>query len=311
MPGRHSAVVAPQAARLSADRPGWRIVVVAGALLLGSASASAAGFLDWLGVHHDVQVITATDLTPAGMLLRPASPEHPVYYVAVSRGYHDFGDAIAGDKLPDPHEMIRTIARVLAKQGYLPADDRHPATQCVILSWGTLYPIKVPYASDSTQPPTQLNRFSMLQFLGGNQIGLVPEHPDPSFDAVLLPGLTGFNPNAEAIASVAGEDLYVVALAGYEFPEAQPKHPKLLWRTKISCPARGLVLADSLPTMVTIAGPYIGRSTAAPVWVNASDRFKPDVRIGNPKVEEYIDSPSVPIFESGHAATKPKREGKP
>jgi len=301
----------PRATNRRARRLAGRTALAAGAVLIGSLPAPAGGFLNWLGFHHDVQVIAATDLTPAGALLRPPNPEQPVYYVAVNAGYHDFGDSIAGDKLPAPHDMVRIIARVLASQGYLPADDGHPATQCILFAWGTLYPVRVPSPWDPNLPSVQLNRTATVRFLGGDKIGLAPEHPDPSYDFALLPGLTRFNPNAEAIASVAGDDLYVVALAGYEFPVAQPKHLKLLWRTKISCPACGLVLADTLPTMVSIAAPYIGRSTAVPMWVNAANRFKPDIKIGNPKFEEYLDSTAMPIFESGPAAAKPKRDGKP
>ncbi len=107
-----------------------------------------------------------------------------------------------------------------------------------------------------------------------------------------------------------GDGLYVVALAGYEFPLAQFKHRKLLWRTKISCPARGLVMADTLPTMVVIGAPYIGRATSRPVWVNASDKFKPVIRIGNPKVEEYLDSGQLPVYEEGAAPARGGGGGK-
>jgi hypothetical protein len=287
---------------------GWRAGLAAATMLVATAPAFAGGFLDWL-FHHDVQVITSTDATPAGALLRAASPSHPVYYVALSVGYHDFGAAIAGDKLPAPQDMNRTIVRVLAKQGFLPADAQHRASQLIIFAWGTLYPNIVPDPWNPNLPGTQLNLSQTLGFLGGDKLGLVPEHPEDERDT-LFPGLTRFNSDAQAIASVAGDDLYVAALASYEFPMAQPKHPKLLWRSKISCPARGLVMADTLPTMLVIAGPNIGHATASPVWVNASDKFKPDVRIGNPKVEEYLDSVEPPVDGNQDAPPKGGRTGK-
>jgi hypothetical protein len=252
-------------------------------------------------------VITATDVTPAGALRGPASPDHPVYYVAVSAGYRDFGGIIAGDKLPKSRDMVRTVALVLAKQGYLPADDQHPPTQCIIFSWGTLYPMMFSdYPWNLNLPARQTNRTAMLRFLGGDKLGLVSEHPDPWIDSMLLPGLTRFNPSAEAIASAARADLYAIMLAGYAFPVARPGRPQLLWRTKVSCPAAGLVLADTLPTMMSIAGPYIGRDTKAPVWVNASEKFRPEVRIGDLKVEEYIDSGQMPIFDRESLTAKTK-----
>jgi hypothetical protein len=289
-------------------RRGWRTALVVGVALCATAPVLHAGFLDWL-LHHDVQVITSTDTTPTGALLRAPSPSDPVYYLAMSVGYRDFGGAIAGDKLPVPQEMIRTIVRVLAKDGFLPADANHPPTQFIIFAWGTLYTDIMQNPWNPDMPGTQLNRWQMLRFLGGDKLGLVPDYPDPWLDQQ-MPGLTRFNPSAEAISSVAGDNLYVVALAGYEFPMQQPKHPKLLWRTKISCPSRGLVLADTLPTMLAIAAPYIARDTREPVWVNASDKFKPDVRIGNPKVEEYLDSVPVPVLEKEAAQPKGAASGK-
>ncbi len=308
MPRQHAAKTERPLSRPRAGGPRWRIALAAGSLLVASVPASAQGLLGWvLGLHHDVQVITSTDVTPVGALLQPVSPEHPVYYVAVSAGYRDFGGIIAGDKLPKSHDMVRAVARVLAIQGYLPADDQHLPTQCIIFSWGTLYPMTF---SDQpwnlNMPPLQINRSAMLRFLGGTKLGLVSEHPDPWLDSEMLPGLTRFNPNAEAIASVARTELYAIMLAGYAFPVARPKPPQLLWRTKISCPAAGLVLADTLPTMMTIAGPYIGRDTKIPVWVNASDKFKPEVKIGDLKVEEYIDSGQMPIFDRESLALRSK-----
>jgi len=311
MPRRPTSIVERGAAPIRAGSPGWRIALAAGALLLGSVQAFAAGgLLDLLfGIGHDVQVITATDMTPAGALLPPASPEHPVYFLAVSAGYRDLGGYMAGDKLPAPQNMIREVMRVLAKQGYLPADSEHRPTQCIIFAWGTLYPVTMPNPNPDW-PDFQLNGTSMMRFLGGSKLGLVSDQPEPGLDTTLLPGLTRFNPKAEAIASVSRDYLYAIKLASYEFPVARPNRPKLLWRTKISWPSRGLVMAETLPTMMSIAGPYIGRDTKAPVWVNASDKFKPEVRIGNPKVEEYLDSAEVPIFDAQAVTANTNRHGK-
>ena len=94
------------------------------------------------------------------------------------------------------------------------------------------------------------------------------------------------------------------ALASYEFPVKVPKHPAAALADQISCPSRGAALADTLPTMLVIATPNIGRQTTRPVWVNAADKFKPEVRVGNPKVEEYLDSVPVPVLEKPAATPK-------
>ena len=79
-------------------------------------STASASVLDWIFPKRDVQVIAVTDTTPAGALRRPVTPANPVYYAAVSAGYRDFGGIIAGEKVPPKEEVLKTIARVLAKQ---------------------------------------------------------------------------------------------------------------------------------------------------------------------------------------------------
>jgi hypothetical protein len=75
----------------------------------------------WSDAFHRVwgSVVVATDMTPEGRKLTPATPEHPVYYVGESLGAQ-FG-SIPGDRLPDVKQMNLLVARVLAKQGYLDA----------------------------------------------------------------------------------------------------------------------------------------------------------------------------------------------
>lgn len=292
MPHRLISNPAERRTRPRLDQTRWRAAFVAGAVFFTATPAFPAGFFERL-FHHDVQVITSTDFTPAGALLRLPSPSEPIYYTALIKGYHAFGATMGDEKLPAPQDAIQVIVRVLAEGGYLPADAQHRATQAIIFSWGTLYPDVAPNLGNPNMPGGQLNYTSMLGFLGGDKLHLTAAYASES-PGSLLPGLSSFDPDATAISSVARESLYVVALAGFEFPVAKPKHPKLLWRTKVSCPATGLSLADTLPTMVVIAAPNIGRATGRPVWVNAADKFKPDVRIGTAKVEEYLTSGRPP-----------------
>jgi hypothetical protein len=281
---------------------GWLAGLTAVCLLTPAVTVSAGNILDWL-FHHDVQVITSTDALPAGALLRPPSQSAPVYYVAMDAGYRDFGSAMAGEKPPAPKAMVGVIVRTLAKAGFLPADPRHPPSELLVFAWGTLYPTTMPNPNGPDLPDVQVNRVQMVTFLGGDKLGLVPDAADV-WNGTEMPGLTRFNPDAQAIADAARDDLYVVALAGYEWPVKARHRPVLLWRTKISCPALGLAMADTLPTMLAIAAPYIGHETGAPVWVNASDQFKPAVHVGNPKFEEYLDATPVTVIQQPSARSK-------
>jgi hypothetical protein len=271
-----------------------RRIVVMLAALLTVAGVARADFLSWL-FNHDLEVIVDTDILPAGAQLPPASREHPVYYVGVSLGYQDLGGYIAGDKLPKPETMYAWIAKALAKQGYLPANSEHPPTQLVVFSWGSLYTSK--FTGNPDFPPVQMNRGAMLRFIGGQKLGLIAKSPaEAQFE--LGPDLRHLRPDAERFVTAASDDLYMAALLGYDFQSAAQKQRRLLWRTRIACPARGFVMADTLPTMISIATPMIARETKVPEWIRASDHYQPSITIGDPKVEKYLESGPLPIYDS-------------
>jgi hypothetical protein len=77
-----------------------------------------------------------------------------------------------------------------------------------------------------------------------------------------------------------------------------------LWMTKISCPSRGLALPETLPAMLALAGPYIGRETAKPVSVKATEQFKTEVKIGDPTLVEFIDNNPLPVIEAEAPSAK-------
>lgn len=261
-------------------------------------TTASAGILDWLLPKHDVQVITVTDTTPVGALRRPVSPANPVYYFAVSTGYRDFGGLIAGEKIPPKEDVFKAIARVLAKQGYLPATDQHPPSLLLMWAWGTMNTDRIYSPSSDDMEGQQINRRQLLRFLGAYKLGLITKEPDP-FRQDMLPAGTLFrDADSEMIADLATEDLYVAAIAAYDFTAATRKEKVLLWTTKISCPSRGLLLPETLPTMLALAGPYIGRETPKPVSVLATEKFKPDVKIGDPTVVEFIDKTPLPVIEA-------------
>jgi hypothetical protein len=137
-------------------------------------------------------------------------------------------------------------------------------------------------------------------------LGLVPKTPNSLQEDLLLPGLSIMSNDAQTIDALAKDHLYIAAIAAYDYQAAARKEHKLLWTTKISCPARGHWLPEVLPSMLAIAGPYIGRETARPVLVSASDRFKPDIEMGNPTLVEYIGSGKLPVIDaSQQVAGKP------
>ena len=260
-----------------------------------SLSARAANLLDWLFPKAEVQVIAVTDTTPAGLLRRPVSTANPVYYMAVSAGYRDFGGVIAGDKIPPKDEVFKTIAKVLAKQGYLPATGEKPASLLLFWTWGTMNTDRMVMLDGEEGPQT--NRRQLLRFMGAYKLGLISKDRSGFQDEMAMTGVLFRDADQDLLYDLASEDLYVAAISAYDFAAATRKEKVLLWTTKISCPSRGLAMNETLPVMLTLAGPHIGRETDKPVSLKATDKLKPEVKIGDPSVVEYMEKTKVPVME--------------
>ena len=275
-------------------------------LALGVASAmpATAGILDWLLPKHDIQVITVTDATPVGALRRQVTPANPVFYMAVSAGFRDFGGIVAGEKEPKKEEVFKTMATVLAKQGYLPATNQHPPTLLLLWTWGTMNTDRMYSGNPDDVEGRQVNRRQLMRFMGAYKLGLISKEPNSFASDMMEQGTLFRDVDQELIYDLATEDLYVAAIAAYDFAAATRKEKVLLWTTKISCPSRGLAMPETLPVMLALAGPNIGRETPKPVAVRATDKFKPEVKIGDPSVVEYLENNKVPVAEIDPSTAK-------
>jgi hypothetical protein len=259
--------------------------------------------LDWLFPKHDVQVIAVTDTTPVGALRRAVSPDNPAYYTALSVGYRDFGGSIAGEKIPPKDEVLKTITRVLAKQGYLPATDENLPTLLLIWTWGTMNTDLMFSTNPDDIEGYQVNRNQLLRFMGAYKLGMISKEPR-AFQQDLMPGALFGDADSELIATLATEDLYVAAISAYDYAAAVRQEKTLLWTTKISCPSRGLALPQTLPAMLALAGPYIGRETERPISLKATEEFKTEVTIGDPTLVEYIENTPLPVIEAAPPSAK-------
>jgi hypothetical protein len=281
------------------------------ALWLAGAAATRAGVLDWLFPKRDVEVIAVTDMTPVGALRRPVTPATPTYYQAVSAGYRDFGGIIGGDKVPPKEEVTAVITKVLAKQGYLPGSAEHPPSLLLIWTWGTMNVDRMFTGDPDDAEGRQINRSQLLRFMGAYKLGLVTKEPGGFSNELLLPGTMFRDADSELIYHLASEDLYVIAISAYDYAAATRSQKVQLWTTKISCPSLGLAMDKSLPAMLALAAPHIGRESVKPVSVKATDRFKPEVKIGDPTVVEYLENTKVPVIEVTPSPAAPKKKAAP
>jgi hypothetical protein len=253
--------------------------------------------------RHELEVITVTDVSEAGKALPPPRPAEPQYYIAASRGFRDLGIAMGGVKEPVPTEVIRLISAELAKKGYMPATSHSAAASLLLVyTCGTLNADRFS-GPDINAPPRVLNHGQIIRFLGGAKEGI----DDLTFDPLMLPitGLSNYNYQANRIREVAREDFYVIVVSAYDLERLRRRDThKPLWTTRIAAPSLGFSMPDIVPAMLAIGGPRFGRETARPVWTNASDEFKPNVRLGEMKLLGYLKDDPLPI------ADYPKNEDK-
>jgi hypothetical protein len=272
------------------------------ALLVAPAAASAANFFDFLLGKRDLQVITNTEMTAAGRKLPAPSKAAPQYYIAANAGFRDFGGAVGGITEPPTIEVIKLLTSELAKQGYLPATEKSPPpTLMLFFTWGTLN-VDYETSTDPDLPDRQRNRQQILRFLGGSKVGL----KDDFFDPLISPlgGTSLLSYDAQNLYDVASEDLYVTIVAAYDLESVKQKKRQLLWTTRIASISRGFDFPDALPGMVAIGGANFGRETAKPVWMSASEKFKPDIKLGEIQLVDYLDGAKVQVIDATKAPMK-------
>jgi len=284
----------------------YKRIWISGFLALGIGVVPVwAGFWDFLLGHHDIEVISVTDMTAAGRQLEPATPDSPVYYLSYDLGFRDLGGVMGGEKIPPTEAAQKIITRALALRGYLPANETTPPpTLFLVMTWGTLN-TDLSYGPNPDAPPRQLNRQQILKFLGGYKLGF----SDADFDPIMpsLTGLTLMGGDARDFYELASLDHYISVVAAYDLESIKAKQRKLLWMTRISCPSLGFTLGDVMPTMLAIGSVNFGRESTRPTWVNASDRYKAEVRLGDLK---FLESGVEPGKEAAGTPSPPPAAGK-
>lgn len=282
---------------MSSSRSGFRCrIATIGAVVSGLFMPSTASAAFSLLSQTWGDVITVTDVTPAGRELTPASREHPVYYRGLSLGCK-LG-SIPGDDEPDEKTLLAFVARVLAKQGYRSAASRATEPSLfLVVQWGYLRP----------------GSGDLLWFLGydaSQDIGA------PTFPGQLGPEVWRRNFRSRTIETVlenASDPNYGIIITAFDYKSARSPQPVIYWQTRISLPAHGKSMQQALPTMLLAAGPTIGRETHAPVLRDADDAVKVRVDYGELRVLDDDDpsdiAPSTaPSEKSGPSSPPPRHD---
>jgi hypothetical protein len=212
-------------------------------------------------------------MTDEGRTYPHASAEKPVYYMIVDAGQRPFGRSWAGEKVPHSRVALKWMMAAMAEQGYRLADDAHQPTQLFVFGWGMM-------EVGADRPA--------LQFLGGDKLDLKWE--EQQYQGILSGhvlttnrrlGLHGLN---DKVWQIAESNLFLGIVRSYTIATATGGKPVELWETRFACPSRGLDLADAMPLMIKVAAVNLGRESAVPVNVNASDALRGRVDLGELKI---------------------------
>lgn len=239
-----------------------------------------------------INITVNTELTEEGRKFSPPSRSSPAYYTIVDGGRVEEGDAVRGEQWPAANELGRLIGLALAKGGYQPAGPAHPPTVTIHYRWGVFnrrgsFEGSAPddgtvLPPDPFDPVEVRNVAARAVFVGGEKFAqeMLLAFRRRRIDSFRMQSWQNDN-----LVSLVFHDLYVILASGYDYAAMQRGEKKLLWKTRIAAPSRGLTLPETLTSLAINAGAYIGHETA-PVIIHR--RLAPGhVTLAEPVFEEY------------------------
>ena len=254
----------------------------------------------------EIDMTVFTTVTDAGRMVAPASPDHPVYYVAQPGGFREFGGTYAGVHPPPVADLERVMKKALASQGYLPATDAaHRPSVFVVFTWGMHSRLDPVTEAISPQARTQniLERASLVGGFGfAHRVGQAyeesalsqlsgPSFADASFKLIdPVHRLTEESVKSEYLMDQINEDIYFVVASAYDYAAVAQGKRTLLWRTNMTVNTSGVNMKETLPPLIATAAPFFGRETDGPEALQRRIYRKGQVDIGQATVVEYMDS---------------------
>ena len=225
-----------------------------------------------------VEVNVNTTLTEEGRKLAPPTPAKPLYYFPLVAGWREEGALVHGEKPPPTLLVIHELARVLAAQGYVVVGPKTPSpTVLLVFHWGYMNPQIDDLNGDPANPQKVFfNQREMVGLVGGSTLSNLD-----------------LNSEREAVMQGAEDDRYFVIVVAYDFADAQKKKKTRLWVARMSTPSTGLTMADVVPALIKSGGPFFGRETLRPAWVDT-----PIVRAGKVEIGPATVVPDAPAKKS-------------
>lgn len=264
-----------------------------------------------------------TEMTNEGRKAPQPTREAPIYYLTqpgmfIQRGH----GAPAGEKPPAVERMEKVMEAALAKSGYLGATKDHPPTVVIVYSWGShSAPADEDDSTDPTISNHALldDMFERARLVGGEKFynelvkamaesgalkdATAKPRADPTGEGVPpQPNTAGEasgtmtsifdpverfrrrEPKHESLMQDAAGSIYFVIASAFDFASAKTDSKILLWRTKMTVASTGISMPETLPALISAAGPYFGRDMTEPEIVAQKVNREGKVEIGTPTV---------------------------
>jgi hypothetical protein len=227
-----------------------------------------------------LEMTVNTEVTEYGRMLRPASTDQPVYYVAAPVGYRQFG-ATVGEKAPSPQDLEAAMTKALADTGYLVAKQAGPNPSLVVVYyWGSHNKIDPELAADFPQLAAK-HRLERAVLVGGKkyaaELGRTMEFGETIADRSL---------EKEYLRDQASGDLYFVVASAYDYVGVTRGEKKLAWRTTMTVNSAGVNMRETLPPLMATASEFFGRETLTPEIASRRVSREGKVEVGIPTVIE-------------------------
>jgi hypothetical protein len=257
-----------------------------------------------------VAMTVITEMTDAGKRLAPVTPDHPAYFVGQSAGYHVQGDGPDNQKLPPAGLLEALLRKSLAANGYLPAKPPgQPPSLLVVYSWGAHYALHPENDDSISGEMVARNTLERALLIGGQKFATqmqqlfaqedavaqaASQPPAPGGQSILGPEQMAMmdpvhlyrlkSPRNDSLVEQMIDDLYYVVASAYDYAAAAHGERRLLWRTRMTVDAKGVALADTLPTLVASASAYFGREMDEPEALYKRTINDGQVEVGTPTV---------------------------
>jgi hypothetical protein len=254
-----------------------------------------------------LELTVITEMTDAGRRRPPVSPRDPAYFELYSLGPHNLGDEIGGTEAVPANEVVELLRRALAKNGYQPAQPpAHPPSLLITYTWGMHNRLDEPDPDNPMLSPMAVERnlLDRAALVGGtkfaeelrrafeqkNDLDLTGGALVPILDPIEL--FRRRQENNDFLVEQSLADVYYVVASAYDYDLARTRQRVLLWRTRMTVASAGVSEQQSLPALVTAAGPYFGKDMPQAEVLSRRSVREGSVEIGPPIIVEETAPPA-------------------